>query len=282
LTTNAHHPPPRLVRVRCPVADMTDLQVVAYEKQGPIATLRLNRPERLNAFGMQMRDELNACWTDVIDDPQVRVVILTGTGTRAFCAGRDIREQAERGGRLGGPTEGQRNVLGFFLVPEMDKPIITAVNGGAWGAGWYMVCGSDIAIAADHAVFAMSEVPTGVIGPVAMPVMMNIPWLPGSELALRGHQISAQRAYELGMVNYVLPGDQVMPKALELAEEIAALPPRHVQVTKRQLNMARPRMQTYQATVAFPEAGAYLNGLDDTREAAQAFAEKRKPTFRGR
>jgi enoyl-CoA hydratase/carnithine racemase len=264
------------------VANITDLQVVEYEKDGAIATLRLNRPERLNAFGTQMRNEMNACWIDVIEDAAIRVVILTGSGTRAFCAGRDIREQAERGGRLNGPADEQRNVLGFFLVPEMEKPIIAAVNGGAWGAGWYMVCGSDIAIAAEHAVFAMSEVPTGVIGPVAVPVMLNIPWLPGSEIALRGHQISAQRAYELGLVNYVLPGDQVMEKARGIAEELAALPPKHVQVTKQQLNMARPRLQTYQATVAFPQAGAYLNSLEDTREAATAFAEKRKAVFRGR
>jgi enoyl-CoA hydratase/carnithine racemase len=259
---------------------LADLRYVVYETRGAVAVLRMNRPERLNACGADMLAELNACWTEVVRDPAVRVAVLTGTG-RAFCAGRDIREQAEAGGRATA-RPADRSVLGFFFVPDMEKPIVAAVNGGAWGLGWFMVCGSDIAVASAEAVFAMSEVPTGVIGPAFIPLMNQLPWLPGSELVLRGQRIGAQRAYELGLVNYVVPPDQVLPHALEIAEELAALPPAHVRATKRQLLMARPRPSAYQATVAFPQASAALFELEDTREAAQAFAEKRRPVFRDR
>ncbi len=255
---------------------------VKYEVDGHIATITMNRPERLNAFGEQIGDEIGGAWMEAMGDDNIRVIILTGEG-RVFCAGRDIREQAERGGgQLGRSGPSRADVLGFYLVPDTDKPIISAVRGGAWGAGWYMCCGSDIVVAADDARFAMSELPTGIIGPAFVPILNNLPWLPGSEIVLRGHQITAQRAYELGLVNHVVPADDVMKTAGELAEEIAGLPPVHVQVTKQQLMMVRPRTSTYQHEIAFPDAMQGLMKLEDTKEAAAAFAEKRKPIFKGR
>ena len=253
---------------------------VKYEVDGHVATITMNRPEPLNAFGEQIGDEIGGAWMEAMADDSVRCVILTGEG-RIFCAGRDIREQAEKGG-LGRSGPSRAEVLGLYLVPETDKPIISAVRGGAWGAGWYMCCGSDIVVAADDARFAMSELPTGIIGPAFVPILNNLPWLPGSEIVLRGHQLSAQRCYELGLVNHVVPSDDVMRTARELADEVAGLPPVHVQVTKQQLMMARPRPHTYQAEIAFPQAMQGLMQLDDTREAAAAFAEKRKPIFKGR
>ena len=99
---------------------------------------------------------------------------------------------------------------------------------------------------------------------------------------IRGHQFDAQRAYELGIINHVVPESELMSTAMDIAEEIAALPPVHVQVTKQQLMMARPRPNTYQSNIAFPQALDGLMSLEDTREAAVAFAEKRKPVFKGR
>ena len=262
-----------------------EAEFVSYELDGHVATITMNRPERLNAFGEQTADELGGAWLEALADDAVRCVILTGEG-RVFCAGRDIREQRELEGqprRSDGRIAASRaDVLGFFHVPETDKPIIAAVRGGAWGAGWFMCCGSDIVVAAENARFAMSHLPTGIIGPAFVPILDNLPWLPGSEIVLRGHQITAQRAYELGLVNHVVPTDGVLGTARELAEEIAGLPPVHVQVTKQQLMMARPRPSAYQHAIAFPQAFQSLMPLEDTREAAAAFAERRTPVFTGR
>ena len=140
---------------------------VKYEKTGHVANIHMNRPERLNAFGSAMGDQLGGAWMEAIDDDDVRVVMLSGEG-RIFCAGRDIREQAEAGGNTTGSQaagESRSKILGFYMVPEMKKPIVTAVQGGAWGAGFYMVCGSDVCVAAEGSRFAMSELPTGIIGP---------------------------------------------------------------------------------------------------------------------
>ena len=250
------------------------MRFVRYEMEGHVATITLNRPERLNAVGSELADDLVAAWDVAIHDDDVRVVILTGEG-RVFCAGRDIKEQAE----LGGHTTGAR---GRTLSPYTTKPVVCAVRGGAWGAGWALAYNSDIVVAADDAVFAMSEVPTGTIGPTNFGVINNVPWLAASEILIRGHQISAQRCREIGLANHVVPGDEVMPLARSIAAEIAALPPRHVQVTKEQLMMARPRLSQYQHSVELQRAQDYLYALDDTKEAAVAFAEKRTPVYRGR
>ena len=120
------------------------------------------------------------------------------------------------------------------------------------------------------------------MGPALFPLMNTVPWLPGSEIALRGHVFNAQRAYELGLVNHVVPAAEVHSTAMAIADELAALPPVHVQTTKQQLLMARPRPTAYQLDIAFPKAFAHLLTLDDTREAARAFVERREPRFQGR
>ena len=258
-----------------------EAEFVRYGVEGHVATIALDRPERLNAVGAQMADELGGAWREATADGEVRAMILTGEG-RVFCAGRDIREQAERGGAVGRRGPSRADALGYFGVPEIDKPIVAAVRGGAWGLGWFMCCGSDVVVAAEDARFAMSEIPTGIIGPAFIPLVTNVSWLAGSEIVLRGHPIAARRAYELGLVNHLAPAEGTLPLARELAAELAALPPRHVQATKRQLTMARPRPSAWQSAIEFPRAAAELMALDDTREAALAFAGKRAPVFRGR
>ena len=257
-----------------------DLQYVNVEKLGHIYHIRLNRPERLNAIGAQIRHDLSQAWYEFENDPEMRIAVVSGEG-RIFSAGRDIREQAGGRPEISNPDAPVAK-MGFYGVPETDKPIITAVQGGAWGAGFYIVCGSDICVAAEGARFAMSEIPTGIIGPALFVILQNLYWLPGCEIVIRGHQFDAQRAYELGIINHVVPESELMSTAMDIAEEIAALPPVHVQVTKQQLMMARPRPSTYQSNIAFPEALDGLMSLEDTREAAVAFAEKRKPVFKGR
>ena len=264
-----------------------ELKHVIAEKIGHVYHIKLNRPERLNSIGSQIRIDLQRAWYEALNNDDIRVILLSGEG-RIFCAGRDIRDQADRGGEGGASggaeTEGEGPTVdfGFYNVPESNKPLITAVQGGAWGLGFYMLCGSDVGIAAEGARFAMSELPTGIIGPSLFVVLNNLQWLPGSEIVLRGHQFDAQRAYEVGLINHVVPADELMDKSMGIAEEIAALPPLHVQATKEHLNMVRPRPSTYQQNIAFPQTMQRLNKLEDTKEAALAFAEKRTPIFKGR
>ena len=255
------------------------MSFVEYEDHGAVVVIRLNRPERLNAIGAQLLADLVGAWSRFVDDPGARVAVLTGAG-RAFCAGRDIREQVQRGRTLSDGSAGSL-VLGYLLVPDTSKPIVAAVNGGAWGAGWRMVCGCDIAVASEDAQLAMSELPTGIMGPAPVAVLNNLPWLPASEIVLRGHRLAAQRAYELGLLNHVVPPAEVLPLAMSIAEEIAALPPVHVTTTKEQLMLARPRPSVYQTSIGMPNAMAHLSTLNDTREAARAFVEKRTPVFGG-
>ena len=257
------------------------MHFVNYEKRGRISIITLNRPERLNAVGAQMRADLVEAWTTFIEDRDAWVAILTGTG-RAFCAGRDLKDEAELRREGKRPDGRLPEIFNYYHMPNTEKPIIGAANGGAWGYGWFMLCGSDIVVASDQAVFAMAELPTGGIGPSFVPLLNNIPWIPGSEIVLRGHTITAQRAYELGFLGHVVPADQVMTRALEIAEEMAALPPLHVQATKAMLMMARPRASGYQLEVGYPKASGGLRNLQDSKEGSLAFAEKRKPVFVGR
>ena len=129
-----------------------DLQYVKIEKLGHIYHIRLNRPERLNAIGTQIRHDLGQAWYEFENAPEMRIAVVSGEG-RIFSAGRDIREQAERGGSTQGGEVSNPDApvskMGFYGTPDTNKPIITAVQGGAWGAGFYIVCGSDICVAAE-------------------------------------------------------------------------------------------------------------------------------------
>ena len=250
---------------------------VEYEVKDRVAVIRFNRPERLNALSPEIFTELRAHYESFVNDDDAWVLILTGTG-RAFCAGRDVKAQAA-GGR---PPEPEYTAIwNIFGVPDTDKPMIAAVNGYAIGAGWYMAAGCDIRVAAESAKFGMGEIPTGVLGPYWFPVAEVVPWPIGAEFTLLGENIPAARLYELGMVNEVVPDDQVMEAAWKWARKFLALPPHHVRRTKALMRTMR-RIPDKEGIAAEMEARRFLNGLEDTKEAAAAFAEKRKPEFKGR
>lgn len=249
---------------------------VEYDLNDHVATIRLNRPERLNAMSRDLSTELRAAFAKFVADDDAWVAILTGTG-RAFCAGRDLKAQAE-GGAPPSPTySAEWNIFG---VPDTDKPLIAAVNGFAIGAGWYMAAGCDIRIAADSAVFGMGEIPTGVLGPYWFPGAEVLPWALAAEFTLLGEHIPAGRLLNLGLVNEVVPGDQLMDAAQTWARKFVALPPLHVRRTKALMAAMRqtPPPDMIQREM---EARQFLNTLDDTKEAAAAFAEKRSPVFKG-
>jgi len=256
---------------------MEELKYAKYEKDGHIATITMNRPERLNAFGQELRLDTARAWKRFIEDDDAWVAILTGAG-RAFCAGRDIKQQAEGTERV---SDDALRVFSRYHVADTIKPIVTAVNGYAFGAGFFMVLGSDIRVAGESAVFAMTEVPTAFLGPYQMATVNLLPWAIASEIAFLGNRVSAQRCYEVGIVNKVVPDDQVLEAAREYAEQLARLPQWHLRKTKEL--MMKTRLWPSQE-VKDEEASArdFLMSLPDTKEAAQAFVEKRTPQFKAK
>lgn len=252
------------------------MALVEYELEDRIAVIRMNRPERLNAMSAEMKTELVSAFQQFVHNDDAWVAILTGTG-RGFCAGRDLKAQASGGAPPAPVYSAEWNLFG---IAETDKPLVAAVNGYAIGAGWYMAAGCDIRVAAQSAMFGMGEVPTGVLGPYWFPVAEVLPWPIGAELTLLGENVPASRLLQLGLVNEVVPDDQVMAAAMRWARKFLALPPQHVRKTKALMTSMRntPGKEMLQRET---EARQYLNTLDDTREAAQAFAEKRAPLFRG-
>ena len=256
------------------------MAVIEYEKKDHIATIRMNRPERLNAQGYDLVLGLAQAWCRYRDDDDAWIAILTGVG-RAFCAGLDVKEHAERGGGpLMVPTIPIRDP---FWEEELDKPTIAAVNGFALGGGFYMVTRSDLRVASDKAYFQITEVPRGGISGYHIQRWENFPWAVAAELAT-GNVLTAQRAYEVGFVNRVVPEDQVMPTALKMAEEILTRPPLVVHHNLRLLRLTRRASALVPSRILY-EAEYYKKHLaetDDAKEAIKSFIEKRKPVFKRR
>ena len=252
-------------------------EFVQYEVENRVARITFNRPERLNAFSQEMGLEFRAALLDFDNDDDAWVAIITGTG-RSFCAGRDIKEQVEAGEANLSRYSYEYNIFG---IVDTDKPMVAAVNGFAIGLGWYITLGCDFRVAAESAQFGMAEIPTGLLGPYWFSGVESLPWCIGAELTLIGDRIDAQRAYQYGLLNEVVPDDQLLERAEHWAERVLALPPQHVYRTKALMRSMR-NMPDAPLLDREAETRAYLNALDDTMEAAYAFAEKRDARFIGR
>ena len=252
-------------------------EFVQYEVENHVARITLNRPERLNAFTQEMGLAFRRALLDFDNDDDAWVAIITGTG-RSFCAGRDIKEQVEAGEANVSRYSYEYNIFG---IVDTDKPMIAAVNGFAIGLGWYITVGCDFRIAAESAQFGMAEIPTGLMGPYWFSGVESLPWCIGAELTLIGDRIDARRAYQYGLLNEVVPDDQLLETAEHWAERVLALPPQHVYRTKALMRSMR-NMPDAPLLDREAETREYLNALEDTMEAAYAFAEKRTPQFKGR
>jgi enoyl-CoA hydratase len=229
-----------------------------------IVVLTLNRPAARNALDSALSEALSAELTAADEDPAVRVVILTGTGP-VFCSGMDLKAFAEGGGS---------GAIVWFYRDGIAKPIIAALNGPAVAAGFELVLGCDLVIAADTAKVGFPEVKRGLFtagGGTTLPNLM--PRAAALELGLTGDLLPAARAQQLGLVNQVLPADQVRPAAIELAERIAANAPLSVAITKKLMRESR-WPTTDETRSVFDSA--------DAREGAIAFAERRQPQWTGK
>lgn len=242
-----------------------------------IAVITLNRPDSRNALGKDIREGLFAAWERFERDSAMRVAILTGSGEKAFCAGGDLKEMTEL--KLGVPPRAMFPVPGDNI--ELTKPTIAAVNGVAFAGGWMIAQACDLCVASSRAQFAITEVKVGRSSPWAAPLIHMIPQRIMMEIVLTGKPISAQRAYEIGLVNRLAEPDELMPAALALAAEIIDGAPLSVRAA-REMVMLSTEMGRAAALRAARHVSEQAYKSDDAQEGPKAFAEKRRPRWKGR
>lgn len=259
---------------------------VLYEVADHVATLTLNRPERMNTISGPMLDALTALLVQANEDADVRCVVLTGSG-RAFCAGLDL-QAATKGEGIGSSSAAMKATIDLRNTPPtvlfaMDKPTICALNGSAAGYGMDMAIGCDIRVMADDAKLAAAFVKRGIVpesgGTFLLPRLLG--WARAAELIFTGRTLTAAESLELGLANHVVPADEVAARARAIAQEIAANAPLAVQASKRMMRMGLD--ETFETHVQH----VYLQLLPlfasaDFREGMASFLEKRPAQFAGR
>ena len=267
-----------------------DFEQIIYDKQDGVATITLNRPERMNAFTTQMLDEWAAALAAARDDDDVRAVVLTGAG-RGFCTGMDVRE-TQAGQGLWDPEVSLASRRHFLrdsvhkvprTVATLDKPYIAAVNGPAVGAGMDMASQCDIRIAADTARFGMAYVRMGLIpgdgGCYFLPRIVGL--TKALELIWTGDLFDAQEALRIGYVSEVVPADRLLDHTREFALRLARGPAVAIQAAKRLVYRSLETSMSDALELA-ESAMLLCQTTEDAREGPRAFVEKREPQFKGR
>lgn len=253
--------------------------VLVRELRGHVLVARLNRPEARNALNGALMAAVGNAVLDADADPEIRAVVLTGTGERAFCAGMDLREFA--GGQRGGADP--RGAEGFqrLVRGDVSVPLIGAANATAVAGGFELLLACDIIVASSKAQFGLPEVKRGLF-PAGGGTFIGtrLPLGIALELTLTGDSIDAARAYALGLVNAVVEPDQVLPTAIEFAERIAANGPLGVAATKELVRLAV--VDHHAAHERQAELVQSVFSSEDAKEGASAFVEKRAPVWRGR
>jgi enoyl-CoA hydratase len=248
---------------------------VEVTRHGHTVVVTINRPERRNALNAEVMGGIGVAFTDAETDDDIRVVVLTGAGDRAFCAGGDLRDR----GTPPPPGTPGLEVLTNRCYP---KPVVCAVNGLALGGGFELAMASDIVIAADHASFGMPEVKRGLVGAgCSTRLSARVPPAIAYEMGFTGDPISVERAYGLGLVNEVVPGAELMERVFAMADRIAANAPLSLRVTK-ELMWQEMGMHDQAEWMAIRAKAAPVFASEDAREGAAAFAEKRPPVWTGR
>jgi enoyl-CoA hydratase/carnithine racemase len=256
-----------------PSAGRNRMAVVETERHGQVLVVRMNRPERLNALNSEMRIELARTWSEFRHSKELEVAIFTGTG-RGFCAGEDMKESLQKGK----PGSQRPDLEDPFMTGTLEKPVIAAVNGFAMGGGFMLVERTDLRLAVPEAVFEVSEAKRWLLGGYNHGHIANLPYPIAMEMAL-GFRFTAQRFYEVGFLNRLVPADRLLPEAIAMAEHLLTLPPASRVNTVHMMRQMRP--------APAPEMGRLADALhehgakSDLMESRAAFAEKRKPNFKG-
>ena len=256
---------------------------VTTERDSGVLLVTLNRP-KANAIDLATSRALGDTFKAFRDDAALRVAIVTGAGERFFCAGWDLKAAA-----AGDAVDGDYGVGGFGgmqELPDLNKPLIAAVNGMAVGGGWELALSCDIVLAASTASFALPEIRAGTLADAAsIKLPKRMPYHVAMELLLTGRWLDAAEAKQWGVVNEIHPPDALLPRAWALAQELAAGPPLVFAAIKEVVREA----ETMRAQDALSRVGKrqfptvdQLYDSEDQQEGARAFAEKRDPVWRGR
>ena len=256
------------------------MNTVKLDVQDHIALVTLNRPEALNAFNIEMRREMADLWRQFEQTDDIRVGIVTGEG-KAFCAGMDIKERAQQiqeGARRDANVAPESTTSVFYSARECSKPLIAAVNGAAAGGGLGLVLACDFAIAAENAVFILSLAARGAFNPTILGLLATkVPMGWASWMAFSAARIDAPTALHMGLVNEVLPREQLVDRAYEMAERILSTSYVSVLASKEKLRQVSDIVQQTMA-VEGPHAQAF-NENSESAEGFTAFAEKRRAQF---
>lgn len=257
---------------------------ISFSVQDQIATVTIDRPQAMNAITPPMRAELHGIWEQVRVDPQIRVLIVTGAGDKAFCSGGDLKTA------VGGEASFAQQMFGAPMARDLhaglercDTPIIAAINGYAIAGGMQLALACDIRICAENARFALSEVKIGTLPGAG--ATQRLPRLIGHSdamlMMLTGDAIDAREALRIGLVSRVVPQDKLLDEARAIAKRIAAGAPLAVRAVKRLVNRGMD-MPLSAALEAERYAFGLLHGTEDRLEGRRAFVEKRKPQFKGK
>jgi len=259
-----------------------EFETILFEKLGHVAVITLNRPEAMNAVNSQLCADAGAALEVVAKDPQIRVAIITGAGSKAFCAGADLKAVAA--GEFG--SKEQAGPWGFAGICDhyINKPIIAAVNGFALGGGTEIALATDIVVAAEHASFGLPEVTLGLIAGAGgiLRLSRQIPQKIAARMIFEGSPICATDAAKWGLINEIVSAKEVMSCAMGIAEKIAANSPASVRASKEVF------YRGLDAPLQFPPTARELNQtyVDDIMRGADAaegplaFSEKRPPVWK--